>query len=185
MQNSAYTWDINPGPVHGNQNENLLHVLPFHDFSRDDFYYNPNSLSENESRNEWNVFKKRGMHLIYININSILRKIDEVRYMANITNASIIGISENKLDETTLSSELEVDGYDLVRLDRSRRGGGVARYIKSSIACSYKESFCSNTESIFVNIFLPKSKPILLGILYRPPDKSDFVQHIKVYELCK
>ena len=44
-----------------------------------------------------------------------------------------------------LSSELEVDGYDLVRLDRSRRGGGVACYIKSSIAYSYKDSFCTNT----------------------------------------
>ena len=40
-------------------------------------------------------------------------KIGEVRYIANITNASIIGISETKLDETILSSELEVDGYDL------------------------------------------------------------------------
>ena len=130
------------------------------------------------SRSEWNVFKKRGMHFIHININSLLPKIDEVHYIPNITSASIVGISETKLDETILSSELEVDGYDLVRLDRSRRGGGVACYIKSSIAYSYKESFCSNTESIFVDIFLPKSKPILLGILYRPPDKSDFVKHI-------
>ena len=117
-----FSWDINlnPGPVHGIQNENLLQVLPFHDcnFSGDDFYYNPNSLSENESRNEWNVFKKRGMHFIHININSLLPKIDEVCcYIANITNASIIGISETKLDKTIWSSELEVDGYDLVRLD--------------------------------------------------------------------
>ena len=57
-------------------------------------------------------------------------------------------------------------------------GGGVACYIKSSIAYSYKDSFCSNTESIFVDIFFPKSKPILLGILYRPPNKSDFFKHI-------
>ena len=34
------------------------------------------------------------------------------------------------------------------------------------------------SESIFVDIFLPKSKPTLLGIIYRPPDKSDFVNHI-------
>ena len=147
--------NLNPEPVNGIQNENLLHVLLFHDcnFSGDDFYFNPNSLSENESRNEWNVFKKRGMHFIHININSLLPKIDEVRYIANITNASVIGISETKLDETILSSELEVDGYDLVRLDRSRRGGGGACYIESSIAYSYKNSFCSNTESIFVDIF--------------------------------
>ena len=46
----------------------------------------------------------------------------------NITNTPITGISEAKLDETVLSSELKVDGYDLVRLDRSRRG---------QIACSY------------------------------------------------
>ena len=63
-------------------------------------------------------------------MNSLLPKIDEMRYIANITNASIIGISETKLDETTLPCELEVDGYDLIRLCRSRRGGGVACYIK-------------------------------------------------------
>ena len=51
----------------------------------------------------------------------------------NITNASIIGISETKLDKTIWSSELEVNGYDLVRLDQSRRCGGVACYIKSSV----------------------------------------------------
>ena len=71
-------------------------------------------------------FLKKRMHFIYMNINSPLPKIDKVRYIANMTNASIIGISETKLDETIWSSELEVDGYDLVRLDQSRRGGGVA-----------------------------------------------------------
>ena len=77
------------------------------------------------------------MHFIHININSLLPKIDEVCYIVDITNASII----------------EVNGYDLVRFDWSRRVGGVACYIKSSIVYNYKDSFCSNTESIFVNIF--------------------------------
>ena len=36
----------------------------------------------------------------------------------------------------------------------------------------------SNIESTFVAIYLPKSKLILLGILYRPFNKSDFVKHI-------
>ena len=51
---------------------------------------------------------------------------------SNITNTLIIGISEAKLNETILSSELGVDGYDLVRLDRSRRG---------QIAYSYEDSY--------------------------------------------
>ena len=86
-----------------------------------------------------------------------------------------------RLHETILSNELEVDGYSLVRFDQSRRSGGDACYIKISIAYSYKDSFCSNTKSIFVDIFLPKSKPILLDILYRPPNKSDFVNHNNVF----
>ena len=124
---------------------------------------------------------KKGMPFIHININSLLPKIDEVRYIANITNASIIGTSETELDETFLSSESDVDGYDLVRLDQSRRGDSVACCIKNSIAYSYKDSFSSNTESIFVDIFFPKSNPSLLSILYRPPNKSDFVKHINVF----
>ena len=48
-----------------------------------------------------------------MNINSLLPKTDEVRYMTNITNESIIGINETEIGETILSSELEVDGYDL------------------------------------------------------------------------
>ena len=47
------------------------------------------------------------MHFIHININSLVLKIDELRYIANITNSSIIGISETKLLETILPSELE------------------------------------------------------------------------------
>ena len=92
--------------MYGIQNENLLHVLPFHGgiFSEDDFYYNLNSLSKNVSRNEWKVFKKIGMHFIQININGLLPKIDEVGYVRNKTNASIIRVSETKLYETILSS---------------------------------------------------------------------------------
>ena len=55
---------------------------------------------------------------------------DEIRYIAKLTNATVIGLSETKLDDAVLSSELEIDGYDLVRPDRSRRGGAVACFVK-------------------------------------------------------
>ena len=44
------------------------------------------------------------MHFIHLNINSILPKIDEMRYIAKLTNAIIIGLSETKLDNAVLSS---------------------------------------------------------------------------------
>ena len=74
-----------------------------------------------------------------------------------------------------MSSELEIERYDLVRFDLSRRGGVVACFVKNYISYNRKPNFCINTESIFIEIFLTKSKPVLIGILYRPPDKYDFV----------
>ena len=95
-----------------------------------------------------------------MNNHSILPKIDEIRYIAKLTNATVIGLSETKLDNTVLSSELETEGYgyNLVRSDRSRRGRGVACFVKNSVSYNRKPNFCINTESIFMNIFLSKSK---------------------------
>ena len=76
------------------------------------------------------------MHFIHINISWLLPKTAEVRYIANITNASIIGIRETKLHKIILSSELEVDGFDSVRLNQLRKGGAVAFYVK--ITFSYR-----------------------------------------------
>ena len=69
-----------------------------------------------------------------------------------------------------MSSELEIERYD-----RSRRGGGVACFVKNSISYNSKPNFCINTETSFIEIVMPKSRPVLIGILYRPPDKYDFV----------
>ena len=48
--------------------------------------------------NEWNVFKLKGLHLIHVNINSFLPKIDELRDIANSSNTTVIGSSESKLN---------------------------------------------------------------------------------------
>ena len=84
-----------------------------------------------------------------------------------MSNASIAGIRETKLYDSISSSEIKIEGYNLLRLHQSRRGGGV---IKRSLAYNYKDNFCKSPETIFFDIFLPKTKPILVGTLYRPPD---------------
>ena len=72
----------------------------------------------------------RMTHIYNLNVNSLLPKIDEVNLIANKSNATILGISETKLDNTIMDSELEIEGYDLICSDRNRHGGGVACYIK-------------------------------------------------------
>ena len=46
----------------------------------------PNSIDN------WKVFNKRGLHLIHLNINSLLSKIDEVHSIAKKSSATLIGI---------------------------------------------------------------------------------------------
>ena len=48
----------------------------------------------------WKPFSKKGLHFIHLNINSLLPEIDELRDIVKKTNASIIGITERKLDSS-------------------------------------------------------------------------------------
>ena len=41
--------------------------------------------------------------------------------------------SETKLDSTVNDEEVEIDGYNLMRQDRNRNGGGVACFVSNSI----------------------------------------------------
>ena len=53
------------------------------------------------------------------------RKIDELQYIVKLSEAAVIGISESKLDDSVLSSEIQIENYDLIRSDRNRHCDGV------------------------------------------------------------
>jgi hypothetical protein len=42
-------------------------------------------------------------------------------------------INETRLDSYIYNSEVEIAGYDLIRKNRNRNGGGVAIYVRSVI----------------------------------------------------
>ena len=105
-------------------------------------------------------------------------RIDESRYIAALTSTAGIGICESKLDETILRLEIQISNYELLRCDRNRNGGGVACYIRSDIGYLQKHFFPKEIENIFVEILLPKTKPLIVGIIYRPPNQSNFLEII-------
>lgn len=49
-----------------------------------------------------------------------------------LTNAFAIGISEMKLNVSVFNSQIMIQDFDLVRLDRSTKVGGVASFIRYS-----------------------------------------------------
>ena len=121
------------------------------------------------------MFKNKGLCFGRFNINNILPKIEQVRSLLINSNISALGITETKLDGTISNEAVEIDGYSLIRSDRNRMGGGIAFYIKTTISFNYHQSLSERFENIFIDILLPKSKPITLGIIYRLPDQSSFI----------
>ena len=126
--------------------------------------------------NEWNVFNNRGFHFIHLNINSLLSKIEELRFIAKSTNAAVIGISESKLDASVLEQEISIDNYKILRCDRNRHGGGVACYIRNDLNYNILSVFPCEIKNIFFEILLPNSKPVIVGTIYRPPSQNNFLE---------
>ena len=121
----------------------------------------------------WKVFKDKCMHFGHLNVNSLLSKIEKLRTLAFNKNNSVPGITETELDTTVSNEELKIDSYSLLRSDRNKRSGGVACYIKNNIAHNRQ----TNIENNVIDILLPKTKLITVGIIYRPPNQVDFTDH--------
>merc|ERR1712015_240778 len=124
------------------------------------------------------IFKQKGLHFIHLNCNSLLGKIEELRTFILSTSPHIICFSETKLDKSISDGEIAIENYSCVRKDRNRNGGGVACFIHKSIAFEVRSDFSDEFENIFIDILLPKTKPILLGVAYRPPSDMQFVENL-------
>ena len=118
----------------------------------------------------------KGLNLLHLNVNRLLSKIDELRYIAKRSNAAVIGTTKSKLDKCILDSEIQIDNYHIIRCDRNRKGGGVACYVRNDLSYIEKDFFPEEIGNLLFEILLPKAKPITVGIIYRPPNQNNFLQ---------
>ena len=98
--------------------------------------------------------------------------------MTSSSNPAVFGFSETWLDETITDDEIKIQGYVLERKDRNRLDGGVSAYFRKDLV--YNRRFAMETpdlEVLPIDLFLPKTKPILSFTCYRPPkDTSLFTR---------
>jgi hypothetical protein len=77
------------------------------------------------------------------------------------------------LDLSVSNQEIKINGYDIVRKDRNRHGGGVAIYIRTSINFIIRDDLTDdNLETITLEISKPKAKPCLINSWYKPPNTT-------------
>ena len=123
------------------------------------------------------IFDKKGLHFIHLNVRSLLSKMSEFRLLFSEKKISIIALTETWLNDSINDEEIYIDGYSIIRKDRDTYGGGVCLYIKNEIAYSVREDLIeTDTESVWIHVLLPKTKPIIVGVLYRPPKQKQFIE---------
>ena len=103
-----------------------------------------------------------------------------MRIIAKKTNASIIAVSETWLDDSMTNNELNVPGYNIVKKDRAQYGGGVCLFVRDILPFNVRNNLdVDNLEAIWIELFLKKTKPIVAGCVYRPPNKLNFFEEFK------
>ena len=120
---------------------------------------------------------KNRLSCMYFNARSILNKIDELEIYIKEEDLDLVGITETWLTEEILTSEVNMEGFTLLRKDRKdlvkKRGGGVAIYVKNDIKIVERDDLNMPLfpESIWCEL-ISKGDKTLLGVCYRPPDSS-------------
>ena len=105
-----------------------------------------------------------------LNINSLLKDIDELKLYVEDGIFDVLAINETKLDQYDTDSLVNLPGYTCIHKDCNKCGGGVCVYIQNSINFARKLDFEDNDlEMITIEIKKPNSNPFLVTTWYRPP----------------
>ena len=80
----------------------------------------------------------KALRFCHVNARSILKsgRLEELYLeLCSLHEFDVIGISETHIDSKIPDVDVEFNNYSVLRLDRNRQGGGVALYVRSSLAC--------------------------------------------------
>ena len=121
--------------------------------------------------NKWP--SKDGFKIGYINIAHLLNKLPQIpSILHNAGNIiHVFGISEARLNDKDTSESIAIQGYEtIIRKSQNAMETGIVVYINQSVKFKRMEQFENhNVESIWLEIYLKNTKPILAGFLYRNP----------------
>ncbi|CAB3997495.1 Transposon Ty3-G Gag-Pol poly, partial [Paramuricea clavata] len=111
--------------------------------------------------------------MAHLNVASLPKHIDELRLQLTKQSLDILSINETRLDNTINDGLIHLNGYDVLRKDRNRMGGGIAIYFRDNINIKNRNDLVPDSlEALCVEVRKPKSKPILIVSCYRPPNSN-------------
>ena len=116
-----------------------------------------------------NFSSKCNFSILHLNINSIYNKIDEIDNILSL-NYEIVMLNETKLDSSIPNAFYKNVNYNIIRLDRTRNGGGIIVFIRREY--TYTSNMYTNIEAITFKVTLKKNTCTFIST-YKPPSKND------------
>ena len=118
--------------------------------------------------------------VLYYNARSLLPKFDDLCAVIAALNPDIVCIVESWLCSDISVSEISVPGYQIIRLDRNRHGGGVLFYLKNIFVCQILP-FSNSLEILSIVIGNGHGK-VCISLFYRPPSSPvDIFDNLFLY----
>ena len=181
-----------------NQNDNYEHyIMNELNLNSNEFIYNTDANDPIQSPScdysTVNQFKEQTMDnsddflFMHMNIRSLNKNFDNLKLLLDNphnTPCSVIALTETWLSHNS-SSNNDLPGFNLVVNSRQNKtGGGVCLYIlkKYDYIIHEQLNIMNDTvESLFIEIIIPDSKNIFIGVIYRPPNSNinDFVLYLQ------
>ena len=116
--------------------------------------------------------------MLHLNIRSVSKNFDSFKHLLNSLGKPIkvIGLTETWLNDTN-NDNFNIEKYDFISSNRSnKKGGGAGIYIIKETEYKIRKDLNSvnedGIESVFIEINMPFSKNIIVGTIYRPPNKK-------------
>ena len=117
-----------------------------------------------------------------LNVNSLTKHIYELKVFLANKPLDVLAINESKLDLVDSDRIVNLEGYNIVRRDRNKHGGGVCFYLRNTITFSGQYQLENDDlELIALEIQKANSCPFLIATWYRPPNTP--LDYFKKFEM--
>ena len=136
----------------------------------------------NQGNLKYEELNCRGLKITQLNVNSLIRHLDELKSLLFYNNIDIFAMNETKIDNSVSDHEIAIENYVTIRKDRNRQGGGVALYVHKSLKVEIlHHDSLNDLEIVAVVVHSKICKPLLVTTWYRPP--SSTIDVLKAYEI--
>ena len=133
------------------------------------------------------ICKRKEITIALLNVRSLYPKIDQLRSFLNQHPLDFLCINETWLNDNIGNSDINIDGYNIVRKDRKTRmpqttctnplkkshGGGVLIYVRDNYSYKLRNDLITNDiECLWIEVKIPGTEPFLINTCYRPPSAN-------------